>query len=326
MEIIKISKRSRIFLISLAFLSVFLQFEIQEAHAAISYVGSASTPADNGTQAGPGPVDITPPAMQAGDFVLVIGSYRGNTDISINQAGGQTWTTLTYSQRGQALRTTLFYCIFNGTWGANPSISISSGTNALSAIMHVFRGVDSTNPLDVAQTVDRYAAPSSPYDVTITGITTNTDGAWVIAVWGSTSNTACTWSLQTGGWTNAGGSQYRNTSGTDISISAAYIAVSPAGASGDVTNRESRAAQGTSHILALRPQVPPNAPVATAATNIQTTSFSANWNASTGATGYRLDVATDSGFTSFVTGYNNLDVGNVTSTPISTPTPRTTTG
>jgi hypothetical protein len=57
--------------------------------------------------------------------------------------------------------------------------------------------------------------------------------------------------------------------------------------------------------------------VATAATNIQATSFSANWNASTGATGYRLDVATDSGFTSFVTGYEDLDVGNVTTYSVS---------
>jgi hypothetical protein len=55
----------------------------------------------------------------------------------------------------------------------------------------------------------------------------------------------------------------------------------------------------------------PAAPNATAATNIQETSFSANWDASSGATGYRLDVSTDSGFGSFVTGYNNLDVGNV---------------
>lgn len=53
-------------------------------------------------------------------------------------------------------------------------------------------------------------------------------------------------------------------------------------------------------------------PVATAATNVASTSFSANWNAVTGASGYYLDVATDAGFTSFVTGYNNLDVGNVT--------------
>ncbi len=56
----------------------------------------------------------------------------------------------------------------------------------------------------------------------------------------------------------------------------------------------------------------PSAPVATAATNISQTAFDANWNASTSATGYYLDVATDAGFTSFVSGYDNLDVGNVT--------------
>ena len=39
--------------------------------------------------------------------------------------------------------------------------------------------------------------------------------------------------------------------------------------------------------------------------------FSANWNASTGATGYYLDVSIDTNFGSFVTGYNNLNVGNV---------------
>ncbi|MCX6582099.1 MAG: fibronectin type III domain-containing protein [Candidatus Aminicenantes bacterium] len=60
-----------------------------------------------------------------------------------------------------------------------------------------------------------------------------------------------------------------------------------------------------------------NAPVATAAANILGTSFSANWNAAAGAAGYRLDVATDAGFTSFVTGCNNLDVGNVTTYSVS---------
>ncbi|NJD23433.1 MAG: T9SS type A sorting domain-containing protein [Melioribacter sp.] len=56
----------------------------------------------------------------------------------------------------------------------------------------------------------------------------------------------------------------------------------------------------------------PAAPVSAAASNIAGTSFSANWAASTGATGYYLDVATDVGFTTFVTGFNNLNVGNVT--------------
>ena len=57
---------------------------------------------------------------------------------------------------------------------------------------------------------------------------------------------------------------------------------------------------------------PPVAPVANAATNLACTSFTANWAVTTGATNYFLDVATDAGFTAFVTGYNNLIVGNVT--------------
>ena len=56
----------------------------------------------------------------------------------------------------------------------------------------------------------------------------------------------------------------------------------------------------------------PSTPTATAATSVGQTSFSANWNSVSGATGYRLDIASDNGFSSFVSGYNNLDVGNVT--------------
>jgi Calx-beta domain/Fibronectin type III domain len=56
---------------------------------------------------------------------------------------------------------------------------------------------------------------------------------------------------------------------------------------------------------------PPSAPTATAATNIATNSFSANWNASANATGYRLDVSPNNTFSSFVAGFQDLDVGNV---------------
>jgi hypothetical protein len=54
-----------------------------------------------------------------------------------------------------------------------------------------------------------------------------------------------------------------------------------------------------------------SAPSTNAATNITCTSFSANWSTVTGATKYYLDVSTDWSFGSFVTGYNNLDVGLV---------------
>ena len=73
---------------------------------------------------------------------------------------------------------------------------------------------------------------------------------------------------------------------------------------------------GNSNTIAL--QTGPAAPTATAASDIDQTSFSANWNPTSGISGYRLDVATDAGFTAFVTGYNNLDVGNVTTYPVNT--------
>jgi hypothetical protein len=66
------------------------------------------------------------------------------------------------------------------------------------------------------------------------------------------------------------------------------------------------------------------APVAIPATGIQSYSFNAKWNSSAGATGYRVDVATDAAFTSMVTGYNNTDAGNATSLQVSGLNPNTT--
>lgn len=49
-------------------------------------------------------------------------------------------------------------------------------------------------------------------------------------------------------------------------------------------------------------------PVATAATSVTTSSFTANWNAYSGASFYLLDVSTSSTFTTFVAGYQDLIV------------------
>jgi uncharacterized repeat protein (TIGR03803 family) len=55
----------------------------------------------------------------------------------------------------------------------------------------------------------------------------------------------------------------------------------------------------------------PSAPVATNASNVDVTSFTANWNIVSGATSYCIDVATDIAFTDMVTSYNSENVGNV---------------
>lgn len=62
---------------------------------------------------------------------------------------------------------------------------------------------------------------------------------------------------------------------------------------------------------------PPMTPIGNNATNVYQTSFTARWSNSASASGYRLDVATDAGFISFVSGFNDRDVKNVTSYNIS---------
>jgi hypothetical protein len=54
-------------------------------------------------------------------------------------------------------------------------------------------------------------------------------------------------------------------------------------------------------------------PIANPASALTSNSFIANWTSSSSATGYRLDVSTDSSFSNFVSGYQNLDIGNTLS-------------
>lgn len=56
-----------------------------------------------------------------------------------------------------------------------------------------------------------------------------------------------------------------------------------------------------------------NPPTSSAATGVTLTGFTANWSSVASATGYVLDVSTSNTFASFVSGYNGLAVGNVTS-------------
>lgn len=70
---------------------------------------------------------------------------------------------------------------------------------------------------------------------------------------------------------------------------------------------------GDNCLLWLQDDGDPTAPVALNASAVTPTTFTANWLALEGVSGYQLDVATDVNFTAFVAGFNNLDVGNVLS-------------
>lgn len=68
----------------------------------------------------------------------------------------------------------------------------------------------------------------------------------------------------------------------------------------------------------------PDAPVVNNPTNITGSGFTLGWSAVSGATKYYLDLSTNSNFTSYVTGYENTDVGNVVTLGITGLTENTT--
>ena len=205
----------------------------------IAYFGSASTPADSATATNTAdPTAVTPPGgMQAGDLVLMIAQQRGTgATLAISQAGGQSWTAeAAQSQTNCTIR--LFWCRFNGTWSANPSVDFS-GTTCNSVVMHVFRPSNTSSvwQVDVAQVSGTFAVPPAPRTVTITGITTITDGALVFATWATADDN--TWGTLTAGWSTPGSAQYRNTSGSDQSQTHAYRVMAIAGASGNVSKNQ----------------------------------------------------------------------------------------
>ncbi len=86
----------------------------------------------------------------------------------------------------------------------------------------------------------------------------------------------------------------------------------------------------TSNTIAMTVAIdgqPPSAPAGLIVTPVDSTTLQTAWNPSTdnvGVMGYRLDVSTVSTFTVFVSGYNNQDVGNVTSISVSGLSPNTT--
>ena len=226
----------------------------------VSYFGTSSNPGtDPGTNTASPVVIVVPGGCQAGDLVFVTVCFSGTSGtISVTNTGGQVWNALT--QRNQTRnRTRSFWCVFNGTWTANPSFATASGANGM-ARMLVYRssyGAGTTWTVNVAEVSGTYGAPSSPYQVTITGITPTAHNVVVIAVWTSADDN--TWVLETGGWGNPGGAQLRNTSGTyQQSMTFADMIQSSPSLTGDVMQSQATnyPDAGTRLIIAFK-EVPP---------------------------------------------------------------------
>src|SRR4030042_1147416 len=147
--------------------------QVFESISSIDYFGSSSNPLDNEFLGGP-IVEVPPlDEMWPGDLVILIACYRvseGAPDtLEIAEDGGQSWNAEDYFVSTPSIYCRLFWCRFNGTWDANPSVTAGSSTSTMSVVMHVFRPTseDSNWQIDVPQVVGEFSAPSYPYDVTI---------------------------------------------------------------------------------------------------------------------------------------------------------------
>lgn len=219
---------------------IFLLFPLS-LFAQPTFFGGITNPTDNAALS-ISPADVTPPAsMVTGDLVVMIGVTRTTSaTVAISVTGGQTWTSETVGgTTDQTVR--LFWCRYNGTWAANPSISFSA-TLSTSVAMMVFRPTSGTKLWAVDQVLinTAYAAPLTPFTVSVTGVTNakinNVTTAFIL----STDDNAYN-ALTGAGWTAgmSGNIYRRNIGGSDQSILSVYRLSATTGASGNVTANQS---------------------------------------------------------------------------------------
>src|SRR5678816_4343612 len=218
--------------------------------AAPTYFHSASNPADNGAANEATTLAVTPPgSMVTGDLVILIGIHRLAADtITLSQASGQSWSDAG-NLNGTGCSWHLFWCQFNGTWGADPSLAFAaeSGTIPVSAIMHVFRPAAAGTWTE--DTAIAGGAMTSATPQTITGITPANNDNVTLAGWLETN--ISTWGTLSGaGWVAMEVAQYRNSAGSDISATFAHQLQGTKGATGNVSQTPSIATTGAKFTMA----------------------------------------------------------------------------
>ncbi len=213
-------------------------------------VGTHYPTVENTNGIGPGPRAVTPPAtLQTGDLYVIVAAYRGNATLSIANAGGQTWNAEAISQ-ANGVSARVFWTRFNGTWAGTPSVTNTTGTEALTAYSFAFAMSAGMHPeIDVPVLTGSHSGGA----VTVPSFATNTAGTLVLAGWLADENN--TWSAPTTGWSVPGSQQWRNTQGEDTSLALAYRVFTAAGPTGSVARTESDTDPGLYFRLAWK-QVP----------------------------------------------------------------------
>lgn len=182
---------------------------------------------------------VPPLGMREGDLIYLTCQIQNaaSGNMTISNAGGQTWNGTATEATGNDQSLKGFWARFNGTWSANPSVASAalSGTQPFSVQAHVVRPPNSGFRWveNVAFAGATYAAPSSPFTVTITGQTTTLPDAVTFATFCAADDVEWNSNSQGSLMAYRQNIELRNLAGGDQSISTLLKLMPAVGATGN---------------------------------------------------------------------------------------------
>lgn len=217
---------------------------------AITFFGAAVSPSDGGSQYTDSvrppellAFSVTPPAdMVAGQLVVMDAIHRATSTLTpgafeLSETGGQTWTVENKVEATSAISGRRYWCRFNGTWSASPSVNFdnykANGTASLVMSVYSPDSAGATWQADTAFASDTILAAQ---DLVVTGVTTNTNGAVVVSTVATPDDN--NHALQVANNFSSAVLGADNVGGSDICVSTHYCVKATAGSTGTYTLRE----------------------------------------------------------------------------------------
>ena len=214
---------------------------------AVSFVAAGTTGAGTGAVT-PG----MPAGATTGDLILLHIEGEGEDANADGSPTGGAWTLVgTVASATDGLTDRTRHTIYWAWYDAGLNRTVPDAGNHTLAVLTAWRGVDSTTPFDVASVSSSSATNNT--SVSITGLTTVTDGAMIVASSSAGDDTTYT------SWANASlasiteAVDITTTSGSDGSIHVAYGIKTSFGAVSATTATSSASEEEANWCMALRP-------------------------------------------------------------------------
>ncbi|MDD4310745.1 MAG: endonuclease, partial [Candidatus Cloacimonetes bacterium] len=237
------------------------------------------------------------PSVGRVEFHFAAGA-AGRT-IALQSYNGSTWDAVT-SFTGIGTTGATYYYDLNSA----DSTTLRLASPSAAIYLHDIIITDYSGSSPTLAVLSTAVASSITSTTAISGGTITSDGGAIVTArgvcWNTSANPTISNSVTTDG--TGAGSYVSNISSLIAETQYYYRAYA--------TNSQGTA-YGEEYSFSTSGNSPPPAPVATAASSVGINSFTANWNAATGATSYRLDVSTSNTFATMLAGYNDLTINTL---------------